>query len=37
VKVDPITTEVLASRLRETVATMEHALNHSGYSPILRE
>jgi N-methylhydantoinase B len=37
VKVDPITTEVLASRLRETVATMEHALYHSGYSPILRE
>ena len=36
-KVDPITTEVLASRLRETVATMEHALYHSGYSPILRE
>ena len=36
-KVDPITTEVLASCLHETVATMEHALYHSGYSPILRE
>ena len=36
-KIDPITTEVVASRLREAAATMEHALYHSGYSPILRE
>ena len=35
--VDPITTEVVGSRLREAAATMEHALYHSGYSPILRE
>lgn len=35
--IDPVTTEVLASRLRETASTMEHALYHSGYSPILRE
>jgi N-methylhydantoinase B len=35
--IDPITTEVVASRLREAAATMEHALYHSGYSPILRE
>src|SRR3954447_2586521 len=35
--VDPITTEVVASRLREIAATMEHVLYHSGYSPILRE
>lgn len=35
--VDPVTTEVVASRLRETAATMEFALYHSGYSPILRE
>jgi len=35
--VDPITTEVVASRLREAAATMEYALYHSGYSPILRE
>jgi N-methylhydantoinase B len=35
--VDPVTTEVVASRLRETAATMEYALYHSGYSPILRE
>ena len=34
---DPITTEVLLNRLRETVAAMAHALFHSGYSPILRE
>ena len=34
---DPITTEVVTSRLREVAATMEHALYHSGYSPILRE
>jgi N-methylhydantoinase B len=35
--VDPVTTEVVASRLREAAATMEYALYHSGYSPILRE
>ena len=35
--VDPVTTEVVASRLRETASTMEYALYHSGYSPILRE
>jgi N-methylhydantoinase B len=35
--IDPVTTEVVASRLRETAATMEYALYHSGYSPILRE
>src|ERR1700730_7890371 len=35
--IDPITIEVVASRLRETAATMEYALYHSGYSPILRE
>ena len=35
--VDPITTEVVASRLRESASTMEYALYHSGYSPILRE
>ena len=34
---DAVTTEVVASRLRETAATMEYALYHSGYSPILRE
>jgi len=34
---DPITTEVVLNRLREIAATMEHALYHSGYSPILRE
>ena len=34
---DPITTEVIASRIRETTAAMAHALFHSGYSPILRE
>lgn len=34
---DPITIEVITSRLREVAATMEHALYHSGYSPILRE
>jgi len=37
ITVDPVTTEVVASRLRETAATMEFALYHSGYSPILRE
>ena len=35
--IDPVTTEVVASRLREAAAIMEHALYHSGYSPILRE
>jgi N-methylhydantoinase B len=35
--IDPVTTEVVASRLREAAATMEHVLYHSGYSPILRE
>ena len=35
--VDPITIEVIASRLHETASAMEHALYHSGYSPILRE
>ena len=35
--VDAITTEVVASRLREIAATMEHVLYHSGYSPVLRE
>ncbi len=34
---DPITTEVVSNRLREVAATMEHALYHTGYSPILRE
>lgn len=35
--IDPVTTEVVLSRLRETAATMEYVLYHSGYSPILRE
>ena len=35
--IDRVTTEVVASRLREAASTMEHALYHSGYSPILRE
>ena len=34
---DPITSEVVLSRLREITASMAHALFHSGYSPILRE
>src|SRR5262249_45027617 len=34
---DPVTTEVVLSRLREIAAVMEYALYHSGYSPILRE
>jgi N-methylhydantoinase B len=34
---DPITTEVIASRLGEIASSMEYALYHSGYSPILRE
>jgi N-methylhydantoinase B len=37
VTVDPVTIEVVASRLREIAASMEYALYHSGYSPILRE
>src|ERR1700745_2189676 len=36
-KLDPITTEVIISRIRETTAAIENALFHSGYSPILRE
>ncbi|HTW87896.1 MAG TPA: hydantoinase B/oxoprolinase family protein [Candidatus Binataceae bacterium] len=36
-KIDPITAEVILNRLTEVAATMEHALYHSGYSPILRE
>jgi N-methylhydantoinase B len=35
--IDPVTTEVVASRLREAASSMEYALYHSGYSPILRE
>jgi N-methylhydantoinase B len=35
--IDAVTTEVVASRLREAASTMEYALYHSGYSPILRE
>lgn len=35
--IDPITTEVVASRLREIASSMQYALYHSGYSPILRE
>jgi N-methylhydantoinase B len=35
--VDPVTTQVVMSRLHEAAATMEYALYHSGYSPILRE
>src|SRR5690242_6763506 len=35
--IDPITIEVVASRLREITAGMEHALYHAGFSPILRE
>ena len=34
---DPITAEVILSRLRETISAMAHSLFHSGYSPILRE
>lgn len=34
---DPIAIEVVTSRIREVAATMEHALYHSGYSPVLRE
>lgn len=36
-ELDPISLEVINHRLRETVATMEHLLFHSGYSTILRE
>ncbi|MBI4317648.1 MAG: hydantoinase B/oxoprolinase family protein [Chloroflexi bacterium] len=35
--IDPITLEVMRSRLDEIVTTMERLLFHSGYSPILRE
>jgi N-methylhydantoinase B len=35
--IDPITIEVVTSRLREIAAGMEHALYHAGFSPILRE
>ena len=35
--IDAITIEVVASRLREIAAGMEHALYHAGFSPILRE
>ena len=35
--IDPITTEVVGSRLREIASSMQYALYHSGYSPILRE
>lgn len=34
---DPVTIEIVSSRLREVASTMEHALYHAGYSPILRE
>ena len=34
---DPITIEIVTSRLAEVTASMEHALYHAGYSPILRE
>lgn len=34
---DPVTTEIVTCRLAEVAATMEHALYHAGYSPILRE
>jgi N-methylhydantoinase B len=35
--IDPITIEVVTNRIREIAGSMEHALYHSGYSPILRE
>ncbi len=35
--IDPVTTEIIASRLWEVAGNMEHALYHAGYSPILRE
>ena len=34
---DPIATEIITSRIAEVAASMEHALYHAGYSPILRE
>ena len=34
---DPVTTEIVTYRLAEVAASMEHALYHAGYSPILRE
>ena len=34
---DPVTTEIVGMRLAEVAASMEHALYHAGYSPILRE
>ncbi len=34
---DPITLEIIGTRLREIGSTMEHLLFHSGYSTILRE
>ena len=34
---DPITIEIVTSRLAEVTASMEQALYHAGYSPILRE
>ena len=37
IAVDPITGEVLRTRLDEVVNNMEWLLFHSGYSPILRE
>ncbi len=36
-RVDPITIEIVTGRVHEVTATMEHALYHAGYSPILRE
>ena len=35
--IDPVTIEIVSSRLREVASSMEHALYHAGYSPILRE
>ena len=35
--VDAITTEIIIGRIAEVASTMEHALYHAGYSPILRE
>jgi len=37
VSVDPVTLEVIRSRMDEVVHNMEWLLFHSGYSPILRE
>lgn len=36
-KIDPVTLEVIRSRMDEVVHNMEWLLFHSGYSPILRE